>query len=415
MQLLLKLFVFLSVPEAYALIIAKLISIAVFGFFVWFVGYLCRKLSEKYLIDKIFKGRFNSWHNALKNANFFAALGYVFAGIIGQLCINFFFPAEFERFNAFGVKLINLYFQVCILIIINKILSLINSFYGHNPNVPVKGIVQAVKILVNFMGILIILALILGKEPTVLIASLGVFASVAMLVFKDPILGLTASFQLSLNNMLRIGDWIEMPKHGADGDVIDISLTSVRVQNWDKTIVSIPAYDLISSSFKNWRGMSDAGGRRIKRAINIDVQTIKFIDAAMLQKLKKIELLKDYIERKEKEIAQYNETHNITDSLLNGRNLTNVGTFRAYCEAYIRSRDYIHKTFTSMIRQLEPGPQGLPLEVYCFTATTEWLAYEAYQSDLFDHLFAVMKDFDLKPFQNPSSGDISGLAGKMVR
>ncbi|ACC97880.1 Putative mechano-sensitive ion channel [Elusimicrobium minutum Pei191] len=405
---------YLQVSEFWALLLAKLISLAIFIFLIWLAGYIFRLFTEKYLIDRIFKGRFKKWHTALQKGNFFAAIGYFLAGILAQYAVDFFFPGEYARFASFGVKVVNVYFQICVIIIINKVIDIIISFYGNNPKLPVKGLMQAIKIVINFLGGLVILAWMLGKEPLFFISALGLAASVLMLVFKDPILGLTASFQLSFNDMLRIGDWIEMPKHGADGDVIDISLTSVRVQNWDKTIVSIPAYDLISSSFKNWRGMSDSGGRRIKRAINIDVQTIKFMDEDLFNRLKKIELLKEYLTKKGQEIASFNETCNVKESMVNGRHLTNVGTFRAYCEAYIGSRDYIHKTYTSMVRQLEPGSQGLPLEIYCFTNTTAWVAYEAHMSDLFDHLFAVMKDFDLMPFQNPSSGDIRNLSLKAL-
>ncbi|WP_424245998.1 miniconductance mechanosensitive channel [Elusimicrobium posterum] len=411
MRLALQILEFCGVSENYAGHIAGVVSLLAFLAFILIIGYIIRKLSEKYLIDKFFKGK-TGLHYALSKNNFFAAIGYLAAGIIGNAVINWFFPAEHASVNAAAVRLIAVYFQICVLIIINKILSLVESFYGKNPNLPVKGIIQAVKLLINFFGGLIILAWFLGKEPLFFISALGLAASVLMLVFKDTILGLTASFQLSLNNMLKIGDWIEMPKHGADGDVVDISLTTVSVRNWDNTIVTIPSYDLISSSFKNWRGMSESGGRRIKRSIDIDVQSIKFLSPEKVEKLKKIELLQEYIARKEAELTEYNKTHKIQESVINGRYLTNIGTFRAYCDAYIKSRDYIHKGFTRMVRQLQPGPQGLPLEIYCFTNTVAWVAYEDFQSDLFDHLYAVMKEFDLRAFQNPGSSDIKDFAEK---
>jgi len=412
MDLIVKLFASVNLTHRYAVISAALISLFLFIIILWMMARICRIISEK-IIDKFFKNRFKNWHAALKHGNFLAGIGYLLSGLIAGAFLSFFFPEQYVKFNAFGAKLLSAYVQVCILIIINKLLSIISHFYGNNPNMPVKGMVQALKILINFFGVLIILASFFGKEPTFFIASLGAIAAVLMLVFKDPILGLTASFQLATNNMLKIGDWIEVPSAGADGDVIDISLTTVRVQNWDKTIVSVPAYDLISSSFKNWRGMSEAGGRRIKRAINIDLQTIKFVDGEMLKKLKKIELLADYLENKEKEISEYNSHHNVAEAVINGRNLTNIGTFRAYCQAYIKSRDYIHQKYTAMVRQLEPGPNGLPLEIYCFTNTVVWIEYEKCQSDLFDHLFSVMKDFDLKPFQNPGSADLNSIAVKL--
>ena len=414
MELILNFLTALHTPQKYAAVSARLSSLIAFILILWLMAYLCRVITEKLIIDKIFKNRFQKWHGALKHGNFFAAVGYLAAGLIAGTFISFFFPEQYPKFSALGSKLLSAYMQICVLILINKALSIVSHFYGNNPNMPVKGIIQALKILINFFGVLVILASFFGKEPLFFISALGIIASVLMLVFKDPILGLTASFQLSMNDMLRIGDWIEVPKHGADGNVIDISLTTVRVQNWDNTIVSVPAYDLISSSFKNWRGMSESGGRRVKRAINIDLQTIKFVDAEILKKLKKIELLSDYLENKEKDIAEYNSHHNVAENIVNGRNLTNIGTFRVYCEAYIKSRPYIHQKFTAMVRQLEPGPQGLPLEIYCFTNTVAWVEYETFQSDLFDHFFSIMKEFDLKPFQNPGSADIAAVAGKLT-
>ncbi|MCL2390565.1 MAG: mechanosensitive ion channel family protein, partial [Endomicrobia bacterium] len=339
-----------------------------------------------------------------------AAFGYLGAGIIAKMVVDAFFPQSYAIYNMIAHNIVLIYFQICILVIINKILTVIIIVYDKNPNIPVKGLLQFLKIFINFFGVLIILAFLIGKEPTYFISALGLIASVLMIVFKDTILGLTASWQLAMNNMLHIGDWIEMPSHNADGDVIDISLTTVSVQNWDKTIVTIPAYDLISRSFINWRGMNEAGGRRIKRAINIDMQSIRFVDEAMLGRLKKFELLRDYLASKEFDIREYNKLHNTKESIYNGRYLTNIGTFRAYCEAYLQSRPYINNKFTMMVRQLKPGSEGLPLEIYCFTSTTQWVPYENYQSDIFDHLLSVMEEFDLYVFQNPTSRTFRELA-----
>jgi miniconductance mechanosensitive channel len=281
--------------------------------------------------------------------------------------------------------------------------------FGKNPNIPVKGLIQFLKIFVNFFGILIIFALLIGKGPAYFISAMGLMASVLMIVFKDTILGLTASWQLAMNKMLRIGDWIEMVSHNVDGEVMDISLTTVSVQNWDKTIVMIPAYDLISKPFINWRGINEAGGRRIKRAVNIDMQSIKFVDEEMFKRLKKFELLRGYLEAKETEIKEYNKTRDVKESLYNGRYLTNIGTFRAYCQAYIKSRPYINGKLTQMVRQLSPCAQGLPLEIYCFTSTTNWIPYENYQSDIFDHILSVMEEFGLSVFQNPTGWNFKSL------
>ncbi|WP_428897901.1 miniconductance mechanosensitive channel [Parelusimicrobium proximum] len=409
MNLVVKLLSFVNLPEAHSVGLAKLITFIIFAALVYLTGRFFKWFSIKFLIKGLLN-RFQSWKNALLEHNFFAGVGYLAAGILAKMFLPLFFPPEYASFYEFGSKLISIYMMICFLILVNTVLSIIVVFYGKNPNLPVKGSVQAIKIVVNCLGILVILSFMLGKKPSALLATLGVMASVFMLVFKDPIMGLVATFQLHFNDMLRIGDWIEMPKHGADGDVIDISLTNVSVQNWDKTIVTIPSYDLISSSFKNWRGMSNAGGRRVKRAIKVDVRTIKFLDKTLFNRLKKIELLTDYMDKKEKEIEEYNNTHNINDNILNARHLTNIGTFRAYCEAYLNSRDFIHKTYTSMVRQLEPDSEGLPLEIYTFISDIRWVQYEAYQADIFDHFFAVMPEFELAPFQDPSGRDFEKLA-----
>jgi miniconductance mechanosensitive channel len=389
---------------------------AIFLFIVilYLAWFIFKAASYKYLHSKYFHVKNPVWYKALKETNFFAAFGYLAAGIIAKVSVDAFFPPSYKIYNVIAYNIALVYLQVSILLVVNKILTMVMLVFGKNPNIPVKGLLQFLRIFVNFFGGLIILAFLIGKEPTYFISALGLVASVLMIVFKDTILGLTASWQLAMNNMLHIGDWIEMPSQNVDGDVIDISLTTVSVQNWDKTIVTVPAYDLISKPFINWRGMNEAGGRRIKRAVNIDMQSIKFMDAAMLGRLMKFELLKDYLSSKEAEIKEYNKIRNTKDNIYNGRYLTNIGTFRAYCEAYLKSLPYINKNLTMMVRQLKPGAEGLPLEIYCFTSTTQWIPYENYQSDIFDHLLSVMEEFGLYVFQNPASRtfkDLTVLAG----
>lgn len=403
MELVLNLLSYFNVFEGYAVSVAEVLTLLLFLFFLYLAWFLVRTLSRKYIFSKYFSLKNIRWYRAVKETNFLAALGYLGTGIIGYFSLDFFFPRTFQSFHDIALRIVTIYFQVCVLVFVNKILSVISVVHKNNKNIPVKGLIQFLKIFVNFFGGLIILAFSLGKGPMYFVSALGVMASVLMIVFKDTILGFSASWQLSMNNMIHIGDWIEMPKHNADGVVTDISLTTVYVQNWDKTIISIPAYDLISGSFQNWQGMTQAGGRRIKRSIYIDMQSVKFVDAELLKKLEKFELLKDYLDKKEKEIIEYNAKHNVKENLYNGRYLTNIGTFRAYCEKYIKSKSYINTDFTTMVRQLDISAQGLPLEIYCFTSTTEWVAYENYQSDIFDHLLSVMKEFDLFVYQNPGS------------
>lgn len=412
MDLIIKLFTLLRVPENYILPASGIFTLILFLLLSYFIFLSFNTISKKYLKSKYFKLNNLKWHKGIRRTNFLSILGYLGVGLIAYFMVPFFFPETYQKYNAFASRIVSIYFQVCILIIINKTLSLIMHIYNR-PNMPIKGIIQFIKIFVNFFGALIILAFLIGKEPTYFISALGIFASVLMIVFKDTIVGLTAGWQLSMNKMVKIGDWIEMPSNGADGDVIDISLTTVSVQNWDKTIVTIPAYDLISKSFINWRGMRESGGRRIKRSIIIDMQSIRFVDKEMFDKLSKLELLKDYLENKKKEIIEYNKNMNTQESLYNGRYLTNLGTFRAYCDAYIKSRPYINENMTRMVRQRQPTAEGLPLEIYCFTATVVWVEYENYQSDLFDHLLSIMKEFDLYVFQNPSSRNFSSLIHKI--
>lgn len=302
--------------------------------------------------------------------------------------------------------------------VVSSVLDASNDIYMTFPVSkvrPIKGFLQIVKIVVYIiMGVLIV-SVLLDKSPWLLLSSIGALTAITTLVFKDSIMGFVAGVQLTTNDMLRIGDWIEMPKYGADGDVIEITLNTVKVRNWDKTITTIPAYALVSDSFKNWRGMHETGGRRIKRAIYIDVTSIKFCTPEMLDRFRKIHLLTEYIESKENEIAEYNKKHNIDTSLLvNGRHLTNIGTFRKYIEYYLENHPRVHKGLIRMVRQLDPGDSGLPLEIYAFVDNTQWVTYENVQADIFDHIFAVAETFELRIFQKPSGNDMQ-LLGQCLK
>ncbi len=278
---------------------------------------------------------------------------------------------------------------------------------------PIKAFVQLVALFIYGIGVVVIAALLLDQPAWGFLSGLGALSAVLLLVFKDPLLGLAASFQISANNMVQIGDWIEMPKYNADGDVIDISLQTVKVQNFDKTVTSLPIYALVSDAFKNWRGMSEAGGRRIMRSICIDLRSVRFLDDALLERLKRVQYLHAYIGSKLAELEEYNRRHEIDASVpVNGRRLTNLGTFRAYMVAYLRNRPDLRQDMTMMVRQLDSGPNGVPLQVWAFTATTEWIPYEGIQSDIFDHFLAVLPEFGLRAFQNPSGWDFDRLPGR---
>ena len=280
--------------------------------------------------------------------------------------------------------------------------------YDARTEIPIKSYAQILKIALYVIGGLMTVAVLTGRSPWVLLSGVGAVMAVVILVFRDTLLSLTASFTIASNRLVKVGDWIEVPTFGADGDVIEIALHTVKVQNWDKTITTIPTHKLVDVSFKNWRGMQDSGGRRIKRAIHIDMNSIRFCDPEMMQRFQRFELIRDYLDARQKEVEQFNAESRVDASeLVNGRRLTNVGTFRAYVAAYLRSHPRIRRDMTFLIRQLAPAAQGLPLEIYVFTNTTVWADYEGIQSDIFDHLLAVVPRFGLRVYQEPAGSDFA--------
>lgn len=296
--------------------------------------------------------------------------------------------------------------------LLNSAVDIYNT-YEISREKPIKSYLQIFMIFIYVLVGVFVIATLLNRSPWVLLSGIGAMTAILLLIFKDSILGLVAGFQLSANRMIRLGDWIEMPRYGADGDVIDISLHTVKVQNWDKTITTIPTYALISDSFKNWRGMSESGGRRIKRAIHIDMSSVKFCDDEMIKRYAGIELLKDYVAAKKKEIDEYNRSRNVDPSEpANGRKLTNIGTFRAYMVNYLKNHPMISDKMTFLVRHLSPTQNGLPIEIYVFSKDQEWANYEAIQADIFDHILAVVPEFELRVFQNPTGYDFRGFGEK---
>jgi miniconductance mechanosensitive channel len=270
-----------------------------------------------------------------------------------------------------------------------------------------------VQIAIYVFGGILVISAVLARSPLLLLSGFGAMTAILLLVFKDTILSLVASVQLTAQDMVRVGDWIEMPQFGADGDVVDVQLHTVKIQNWDKTITTIPTHRLISDSFKNWRGMSQSGGRRIKRAIYIDTSTIRFLTSNEVDQFNEFALLKTYIKDKEQELLDFNARLNTgVTADVNQRRLTNVGTFRAYVFNYLKHHPRIHQDMTLLVRQQPPGPEGLPIEIYCFTNITEWAAYEDIQSDIFDHFMAIVPAFGLKLFQKPAGSDVAGMLGR---
>lgn len=335
------------------------------------------------------------------------AFGFAISAVVVFHLYGFFLPVEGALLQHIMARVVGIFFVLCFMHLICAIVNVIDYLYGKNPKVPLRGVFQATKIIVYLLAALIIVCIIISKKPMYVLTGLSAAAAVFMLVFKDPILGFAAGIQLASNKLLKIGDWITMPSHGADGTVIDITLTTVRVQNFDNTIISVPAYDLISKPFQNWSGMVQSGARRIQRAVYVDVQTIQFLDKEMFKRLSKIQLLGEYLAQKAEEIRAFNAQHRINENVINGRHLTNIGTFRQYAVEYLRSLPTVDHKQTCMVRQLSAGSSGLPLEIYCFASTTDWIEYEGIQSDIFDHLYSVMPEFGLYPFQQPAGRNVS--------
>jgi len=365
-------------------------------------------VAKKFLLKGIsffIKRTKTSWDDALMRRKFFTRLSHLAPALVFYVSASLFLPIEdvIQRLALVYMILAGLFAFNGFL---NAVVDIYNTFDIARQK-PIKGYVQIAMIIISIFGGIFALATMLNRSPWPLLSGLGAMTAILLLIFKDSILGLVASVQLSANDMVRIGDWIEMPKFNADGDVIDVSLHTVKVQNWDKTITTIPAYALIGDAFKNWRGMSDSGGRRIKRAINIDMTSVRFCKPEMLDRYENYQLLTDYIRTKRKEISDYNGENNIdTSELINGRNLTNIGTFRNYLVAYLRQHPRIHNDMTFLVRQLPPGAQGMPIEVYVFSNDQAWANYENIQADIFDHIMAVLPAFDLRVFQEPSGSDV---------
>ncbi len=398
-------------PEKIENISAEILSLILLIVSAYVVAKLVKTVLYFTLDRDFFAKRFRKVREAMRKAHFSSAVGFMISALALFHLYPFFLPIEGALLQVIIGRAVGIFFVLCFMHLLCAVINTLDNLYGKNPRVPLRGVFQASKILVYLFAALIIVCIIISKRPTYVITGLSAAAAVFMLVFKDPILGFAAGIQLASNKLLKIGDWITMPSHGADGTVVDISLTTVRVQNFDNTIISVPAYDLISKPFQNWSGMVQSGARRIQRAIYVDVEAIRFLDEEMFARLSKIKLISEYLKNKSEEIKVFNAERNVKENVLNGRHLTNIGTFRQYAVEYLHSLPTIDQNQTCMVRQLAAGSAGLPLEIYCFTATTEWLKYESIQSDIFDHLYSVMPEFGLYPFQQPTGRDVSKAFG----
>ena len=389
--------------------LAAIIMIIFIGILCIAANFITKKVVLRVITHIITNNKFD-WDNILLERKVFHRLSHIVPAII-----IYYFSTTFPEYQQLVEKGAITYIIVVGLMVIYSFLNAFNDIYltfEISKIKPIKGYIQVVQIIVFILGGIIIIANLMGESPFILLSGIGALSAVLLLVFKDSLLGLVAGIQLAANDMVRVGDWIEMPKYEADGDIIDISLNTVKVQNFDKTITSIPSYALISDSFKNWRGMQVSGGRRIKRSLFIDTNSITFCTEEMIEKFKTIQFLSNYIISKEQDIAEYNAKNEINrDNPVNGRALTNIGVFRAYINQYLQHHPGISQEMTLLVRQLAPTEMGLPLEIYAFTNDIRWDVYETIQSDIFDHLFAVAPEFGLHLFQNPSGNDFKNIMG----
>lgn len=394
---------FKQYPFAYA-------ALQIFG--VILLAYLSYFILSKVLIrfvTKLVKKSTNKIDDVLFNERFLKRVAY-----LAPLFILLEFAYLIPYVDAFFQNLFRALIAFTIVLAINAILTsltLLLSQMDRFKDKPIKGYVQVIQLILFIFGAIFVVGLVTGKDPLGMLAGLGALTAVILLIFRDTILSFIASIQIASYDLVKVGDWIEIPSYGVDGDVMDIALHTVKIRNWDQTITVLPTAKLVEVTFKNWRGMQETGGRRIMRSVNIDLESIQFCDMDMLKRFEKFQLLTDYIKEKQEEVKEYNKKSGVDDSqLINGRRLTNLGTFRAYLKAYLRHREDVHKELTFLVRQLPSTAEGVPIQIYVFATTTSWVPYEEIQADIFDHVFAVVPEFELRLYQKPSGNSFSRLA-----
>ena len=394
-------------------LVALLLIIAV----ALLANWICSKFIVS-AISKLVKRTKATWDDIVFDHKVMLQVSRLVAPILIYIAIPIAFPDHADS------NILDFLRRLCLIYIIAVFLRFLSAFISAIYHVysekeqyrdkPLKGLQQTGQVIIFCIGAIVIIGILINRSPMALLTGLGASAAILMLVFKDSILGFVSGVQLSANNMLKVGDWIAMPKHGADGIVTEVGLNTVKVRNWDNTITTLPPYLLISDSFQNWQAMRESGGRRSKRSINIDMTSVRFCTPEMLAKFKKIQLITDYIVEKEIDLKEYNKEHNIDNSVqVNGRRQTNLGVFRAYLTKYLESLPGINHDLICMVRQLQPTETGIPMELYFFSATRDWIPYEGLQADVFDHVLAIIPEFDLRVFQNPSGEDMQRLKVKI--
>jgi miniconductance mechanosensitive channel len=409
-----EIFLDLDFLELYARLTAVLLTFVAIIIVAVIVHWVTKIITIR-IIHRLVEKSKTEWDDFLLKRKVFQSASHLTSALVLYYSGNF---SEIPEVTSFIAMITNIYFVIIFVKVVSGVLRASNDIYLTTPFAAtrsIKGYIQLVMILVYFVAAIFIIAFIFNKSPLVLLGGLSAIAAVLLLIFKDTILGLVASIQLSANKMLKPGDWIEVPKHGANGTVVDISLNTVKVQNGDKTIVTIPTYSLVTDSFMNWSGMEESDGRRIKRSINIDMKSVRFCDEQMLDKFQKFRLLSNYVTEKQNEISEHNKNLGIEDlSVPNGRRQTNLGIFRKYLEEYLKNNGNINQDMTFMVRHLQPSETGLPIEIYVFCKEKQLTNYESIQADIFDHILAVIPEFDLKVFQSPSGNDITDFSDKLT-
>lgn len=399
--------------------IALYLKFAVLVVSLFIICYLAWYLTKRVIVNvihKIFLKTKVTWDDEFVHQGVFNKFAHIVPAIIVNIAAPYVF-GDFVDLIPAVMLITDIYIIAVIVWSINSVITSATRILSGTAlfkDKPMGSYSQLVKVIVFLIGGVLIFSLLLGQSPLAFLGAMGAATAVILLIFKDAILGFVASIQMSVYDMIRVGDWVSMPKYDADGDVIAINLTTVMVQNWDKTISTVPAYAFISDSFKNWRGMSESGGRRIKRAVRIKISSIKFCDQEMVTRFKKYQLIKDYVESRQKEIDEYNSKHGADKTeLINGRHMTNIGVFRHYAQNYLLTNPKLNHEMTTMVRQLEPTEKGLPIEIYCFSADKAWVNYEGIMSDIFDHLLAAIPAFELEVFEEPTGNDFARFIGKM--
>lgn len=398
--------------ERYHLWAPAIAGLLLLALAAWLADILAKRIMLG-LLNRIARKTEATWDDALIESKLFRRLAWLMPALVVHYGIRL-VPGLSDGFTRIVGNVISAWMAFAVAYAVVAALNAVNTIYEQRPHSgerPIKGFLQLAQVGVLIVGGILVIASLIDRSPIVLLSGLGAMTAVLLIVFKDTLLSLAASIQLTSQKVIQVGDWLEMPQYGADGDVIDVALYTITVQNWDKTITVIPTHRVMADAFKNWRGMQESGGRRIKRSIRLDLNSVRFLTGEEVEHYKQFKLLTDYIDDKQEELSAYNAAIGVDkDSRVNLRRLTNIGTLRAYIVNYLRHHPDIHQDMTLIVRQLQPDSDGLPIEIYCFTNDTNWVKYEGIQSDLFDHVCAIVPEFGLRLFQQPSGADIAALA-----